>query len=139
MDKKMSELLAELLEKEGALTGEEVAERTRNSHMVNYGTAIPNILKDFVKYRYDKDYRGLSDKYRHAMVNCLAAQRGVKDAIRVHNLSGLKEFFDVHSGGNTPEESNEDMSANLIGRYLGLKHPKDDCDELVQRYIKKTY
>lgn len=31
------------------------------------------------------------------------------------------------------------MAANYLGRYLGLKYPEGDCDEMVQRYIRKVY
>ena len=31
------------------------------------------------------------------------------------------------------------LYANKIGRLLGGKYPKGDCDELVQRYIDRHY
>ena len=62
-----------------------------------------------------------------------------KEAIEADNLSRFKEFYDILLKKNTPEESSEDMYANKIGRYLGYKYPQGDCDELVQRYIKKIY
>ena len=49
----------------------------------------------------------------------------------------LKEIYDIYSKNNTKEESEKDMDANLTGRFLGLKYPDGDCDELVQRYYKK--
>lgn len=134
----MNKVLAEILMEEGGITSKEIADRARNSHFINGGTII-KLLTDFAKYRYNPKYNKTSDKYRHALINCLAAQRGIKDTIRADQASRLREFYDVKSGSNTPEASNEDMQANLIGRFLGLKYPKGDCDELVQRYIKKTY
>ena len=134
----MKKAFIEMLRNEGQLTDEEIANRARNSHFVTGGTII-NLLTDFAKYRYNKEYNQTSDKYRHALINCLASQRGVKDAIRADQASRLREFSDVMTGSNTQEASNDDMYANLIGRYLGLKYPEGDCDELVQRYIKKTY
>lgn len=129
----MAKAYAKLLSEEGELSPSVVAERARNSHFIKFSS--PQILGDFLDYK-DKGY---NDKYKHAMINCLSAQRGLKDAIRANNFSRLKEFYDVSSGNNTPVESGEDMYANLIGRYLGLKYPQGDCDEMVQRYIKKTY
>lgn len=123
----------------GGMSDDEWIERTRNSHMLNDGSEVIGILKDFLNYRYNPKVRGLSDKYRHAMINCLASQRGIKDSIRANNLSRLREFFDVHLGSNTPESSEQDMMANKIGQLLGLKYPNGDCDEMVQRYIKKQY
>ena len=34
--------------------------------------------------------------------------------------------------------SKGDNYANLIGRLLGRKYPNGDCNELIQKYIKKT-
>lgn len=31
------------------------------------------------------------------------------------------------------------LAENRIGRFLGSKYPKEDCDELVQRYINRRY
>ncbi|MBO4294714.1 MAG: hypothetical protein J5896_04645 [Alphaproteobacteria bacterium] len=56
-----------------------------------------------------------------------------------NKLSRLREYYDVYSKANTPEASEQDMFANKIGQLLGLKYPNGDCDEMVQRYIKKTY
>lgn len=38
----------------------------------------------------------------------------------------------------TQQDSGKDMDANLTGRFLGIKYPDGDCDELVQRYYKKN-
>lgn len=129
----MAEAYAKMLEKEGEIPPSTFADRARNSHII--GLATFGIIKDYAKYRPIK----YNDKYKHAMINCLAAQRGIKDGIRAENYSRLKEFYDVSSGTNTPIESSEDIYANSIGRYLGTKYPQGNCDELVQRYIKKTY
>lgn len=73
------------------------------------------------------------------MLNYLSAQRGTGGLLGIDILSRLKEYLDVLSGRNTQKASDEDMAANRIGRYFGTKYPKGNCDELVQRYIKKTY
>ena len=138
-EKDLREAYVKALEDTGGMTDEDWIYRTRNSHMLNDGSEVFGIVKDFLKYRYDPSVRGLNDKYRHAMINCLASQRGIKDSIRANNLSRLREFYDVYSGDNTPESSEQDMFANKIGQLLGLKYPNGDCDEMVQRYIKKTY
>ena len=83
--------------------------------------------------------KGLSDKYKHAYINCVNAQRGLMSSLWAENLSGLKEYHDVKSGANTPLASYEDMDANLTGKFLGIKYPESDCDELVQRYFKKLW
>lgn len=127
------------LEDTGGMSDEDWANRTRNSHMLNDFSQLNNIANDFIRFRYNPKYRGLSDKYRHAMINCLASQRGIKDSMLANKLSRLREFYDVYSGENTPEASEQDMFANKIGQLLGLKYPNGDCDEMVQRYIKKTY
>lgn len=133
MKKSMAKAFAKLLSDEGELSPSFFADRTRNSHIVD----IPyiKVIKEAAKYRP----LALHDKYKHAMVNCLAAQQGTKKALDADDFSRLKEFYYVLSRGNTPEESSEDMYANRIGRYLGFKYPQGDCDELVQRYIKKVY
>ena len=138
-EKNLRDAYVKVLEETGGISSEEFADRTRRSHMLNDGSELINIVNDFLKYRYDPNVRGLSDKYRHAMINCLASQRGIKDSLRANNLSRLREFFDVLSEQNTPDASEQDMYANKIGQLLGLKYPEGDCDELIQRYIKKTY
>lgn len=129
----MAKAFAKLLREEGVIPSSVFAERTRNSHYI--GIPYVKAIKDASKY-YPF---ALHDKYKHAMVNCLSAQEGTAKAIEADNLSRLKEFYDILLKKNTPEESSEDMYANKIGRYLGYKYPQGDCDELVQRYIKKIY
>ena len=52
--------------------------------------------------------------------------------------SDLREWNDVRTGSNTIDTSKGDNYANLIGRLLGSKYPNGDCNELIQKYIKKT-
>ena len=49
-----------------------------------------------------------------------------------------QEWNDVRTGSNTIDTSQGDNYANLIGRLLGSKYPNGDCNELIQKYIKKT-
>ena len=81
----------------------------------------------------------VTDKYKHAYMNCAAAQYGQGGADIATLASNLREWNDVRTGSNTLDSSQGDQYANKIGRLLGGKYPKGDCDELVQRYIKKNW
>ena len=95
--------------------------------------AMVDIIKNYNKY---KDL-AINDKYKHAMINCQAAQRGTGGALGSSFFAGLKELYDINSKNNTIDESHEDDIANNIGRYLGFKYPYGDCDEMVRKYIRK--
>ena len=125
---------SKLIDDEGILSEQEIADRTRNSHVLDY-QGLYNTFSNYVKYHP----QNVNDKYKHAMTNCTAAQNGTGSALAVGFLSGLKELKDVNFGSNSLSESYEDNRANQIGRYLGFKYPNGDCDEMVQRYIKKRY
>ena len=81
----------------------------------------------------------VTDKYKHAYMNCVAAQYGQGGADIATLASNLREWNDVRTGSNTLDSSQGDQYANKIGRLLGGKYPKGDCDELVQRYIDRHY
>ncbi|MCX4348526.1 MAG: hypothetical protein OSJ76_01940 [Alphaproteobacteria bacterium] len=130
--KSKNEALAELLMQEGALTGHEIADRTRKQSIFD-PAVFWETYKNFNHYRPLR----LNDKYKHAMMNCLASQRGTGALLGIDILSRLKEKFDVLSGNNTQKESDEDMKANEIGRFLGYKYPEGNCDEMVRKYIRK--
>lgn len=72
-------------------------------------------------------------------MNCNASQYGQGGADIAKLASNLRELFDVLSGSNTLDSSNEDQYANKIGRLLGGKYPDEDCNELVEKYIKRFY
>ncbi len=93
-------------------------------------------LKD--DYNRLKD-QNVTDKYKHALMNCHAAQYGPGGSHAAWLASGAKEMYDKWSGNNTSDASDADNYANEIGRLLGRKYPNANCDELLPPYIKKTY
>ena len=80
----------------------------------------------------------VSDKYKHAFMNCSASQYGQGGADVAKLASDLREWNDIRTGANSLDSSQGDQYANQIGRLLGSKYPNGDCDELIQRYIKKN-
>ena len=130
--KPMNEVLAEVLLNEGGFTPQELSDKTRNSHILDYN-AIYKIGKGYMDHKNLRE----NDKYKHALLNCLSAQNGMGGALIGSFLSGLREIYDVSSGDNTLKESHEDNAANNIGRLLGLKYPEGSCDEMVQKYIPR--
>ena len=80
-----------------------------------------------------------TDKYKHAFRNCNAAQYGKGGADIAKLASDLREWNDVRTGSNTLDSSKGDNYANKIGRLLGSKYPKGDCDALIEKYIKKNW
>ena len=78
----------------------------------------------------------ITDKFKHALINCEATKfgRGGYDAARF--LSALKEWKDVESKSNTIDESNADNYANKIGRQIGLKYPYDSCEDNLKKIIQ---
>lgn len=87
---------------------------------------------------YDMKKMRVTDKYKHAMMNCNAAQYGQGGADIADFASNIREWNDKTTGSNTLDSSLGDQYANKIGRLLGSKYPNGDCDEIVQRYIKKN-
>lgn len=81
----------------------------------------------------------VTDKFKHAYMNCNASQYGQGGADIAKLASNLRELFDVRTGSNTLDSSNGDQYANKIGRVLGSKYPNGDCDEIIQKYVKKNW
>lgn len=127
--------LQKAIKQEGNITQEDLKSLARRGVFTPLLAPL-SIAKDFAKFRFTKN---MTDKYKHAYINCINTQRGLMNSMWTENLSGLKEYYDVKSGSNTPIESYEDMDANLTGNFLGIKYPDGDCDELVQRYFKKLW
>ena len=91
-------------------------------------------------YNYQKLKKSpYTDKYKHALINCKAAQSGLGGYDLANAFSNFKEDRDISSGRNTLDSSQSDQYANKIGRLLGTKYPKGDCDVIVQNYINKHY
>ncbi len=107
--------------------------------MVPYGWAYTKAGINMVWDHSKLSNMRLSDKYKHAYMNCKAAQLGEGGYDAAIFLSDLKELKDKETGNNTRDSSAGDQYANQIGRLLGGKYPDGDCDELVQRHIKKWY
>lgn len=101
-----------------------------NNSVIN---SIPNIASNYQKLKDAK----LTDKYKHAFINCNAAQYGQGGADFVKNIADARELFDIITGTNSIDSSRGDQYANEIGRLLGSKYSTGDCDALVQKYIKK--
>ena len=109
-----------------------------NQNIFNYAKSAilggMNIIGNFSDMKKMK----VTDKYKHAMMNCNAAQYGQGGADIATLASNLREWNDKRTGSNTLDSSSGDQYANKIGRLLGSKYPDGDCDELVQRYIEKN-
>ena len=110
----------------------------QKQNIFNHGLSVIkggyNLAKNF-KLLNNSNY---TDKYKHAYMNCEASQYGEGGYDIVKLASNLKEWNDVRKKANTIDSSQADQYANKIGRLLGSKYSKGDCDELVQRYIKKN-
>ena len=122
----------DVIKNEGNLTDNHIANRTRQSLYFDYNPYL-GLISDYFKF----NKLPYTDKYKHAVMNCKAAQYGNGGVVAGQLFSGLKEFFDVSSKRNTRDASNADDYANKIGRYLGYKYPQGDCEEIVGEYIKK--
>lgn len=103
--------------------------------MVNWGMNAMDAKKIYDNYKKYSPMK-VNDKYKHAMMNCLAAKRGNFSEKMITNLSLLKELYDVSLNKNTVPESDADMEANLLGRKLGRENIHENCDELVQKYYR---
>ncbi len=78
----------------------------------------------------------VTDKYKHALMNCQTSQYGKGGSDIASLASNIKEAYDIVKGSNTIDSSQGDQYANKIGRLMGTKYPKEDCDELIKKYIK---
>ena len=131
-------LMAEILANEGDLTeGKYYNPKNIAKYYYSALAAVPQGIYDFAKKRYiDK---GETDKYKHAYLNCRASQLGAGGADLMEFFAGQREKSDVESGVNTQDASEGDNYANRIGRYLGSKYPKGDCNEILGKYIKRYW
>ena len=113
--------------------------KPRKQNLFSYGGSGviggAKTLHNFLRLR-SKNY---TDKYKHAIINCEAAQSGKGGYDLSNAFSNFKEDRDISSGRNTIDSSQADQYANKIGRLLGTKYPNGNCDEIVQKYIKKRW
>ena len=104
---------------------------------------INNYINSAVDAYYYMDTRRekmgdkLTDKFKHALLNCKGAQYGSGGNDMATILSYGKEGQDLFEKSNTLDASWADHYANKIGRLMGTKYPTHDCDEMLQQYIKK--
>ena len=105
--------LQKAIKQEGNITHEDLKKLARKNGYTPLLAPFP-IIKDFASLYNNKK---LTDKYKHAYVNCVNAQKGLMNSLWSANLSGLKEYSDVKLGTNTPIASYEDMDANLTGNF----------------------
>ena len=71
------------------------------------------------------------DKTYHYEANCESTRLGPGGRKAAELLSWAKEKYDVKTGGNTEEESADDMKANVAGRSAD---PNKTCKEAAQNY-----
>ena len=113
--------------------------QSQEQNMLDYGIsaikAIHNIIGNYQNLRN----AGLSDKYKHAYMNCEPSQYGKGGADVAQLASDIRETYDRMTGANTLDNSMGDQYANMIGRLLGSRYPNGDCNELIQKYIKRKY
>ena len=113
---------------------DENKENTRG--IVDGFNSLKKIYQDYKKYAPMK----INDKYKHALLNCRAAQRGPLAENLITNLSRLKEFSDVYiTKSNTEQESFEDTQTNTFGRSLGRFNKNGNCEEMVQQRYKRNF
>ena len=109
-----------------------------NKNIIDIGKQAYNIYQDYNEF----EPLGLNDKFKHAMLNCRAAQRGQTAEDIVTFLSRLKEYNDVYlrkDNKNTWSESIQDSKANALGRSLGRLYKDGNCEEMVSKHIKRNY
>ena len=112
-----------------------VEPRSQNifSYLYSLGAGLGNMYGNYQNFTPIK----MSDKYKHAVINCEAAQYGEGGNDMAKLVSWGKEARDVWTGQNTNDSSASDNYANKIGRLLGTKYPNDDCQVIVKKYIDK--
>ena len=110
----------------------------QEQNMLNYGISAIQGGIELAKNFPEMSKMKVSDKYKHAFMNCSASQYGQGGADVAKLASDLREWNDIRTGANSLDSSQGDNYANLIGRLLGSKYPNGDCNELIQNYIKKN-
>ena len=129
-------------EKEGKDVYDYVINQIGGEHYPNVQTSLRyflSLMGASGKMYFDKnklENQKITDKFKHALINCEATKfgRGGYDAAKF--LSALKEKQDVKSKRNTLDESRADDYANKIGRQIGLKYPYGSCVDNLKKIIR---
>ena len=111
----------------------------RSQNKLGYGVFGALAIRNMINNKDKLANQPYTDKYKHALINCKAAQYGEGGYDLANAFSNFKEDRDISSGGNTLDSSFADNYANKIGRLLGTKYNQEKCETLVPRYIDQYY
>ena len=111
----------------------------KNQNKLGYGIFGALAIRNMINNKDKLANQPYTDKYKHALINCKAAQYGEGGYDAANVLSFLKEARDVVTRQNTLDSSFADNYANKIGRLLGTKYDQEKCETLVPRYIDQYY
>ena len=136
----MKNIYENALSNEGKITEKEFNEYAKdNGSIIASGKDLYKKREKMENLSNQEKLRGryIHDKYKHAYLNCKAAQRGSAGNFVASMFSDAKEAMDLYKESNSVYESKQDQYANKLGRFLGTKYKNEDCDYLVQKYITK--
>lgn len=105
----------------------------------DYGLSGILAANNMIKNKNELAPLPYTDKYKHALINCEAAQYGNGGNDMSKILSFIKEAKDVVTFQNTLDSSLADNYANKVGRLLGTKYPQGNCENMVSKYINQYY
>ena len=111
----------------------------KSQNKLGYGVFGALAIRNMINNKDKLAHQPYTDKYKHALINCKAAQYGEGGYDAANVLSFLKEARDVVTRQNTLDSSFADNYANKIGRLLGTKYNQEKCETLVPRYIDQYY
>ena len=111
----------------------------QNQNMLNYGISAVQGGYNLLRNYFPLKELNVTDKYKHALMNCQPSQYGQGGADIAELASNIRETHDRMTGSNSLDNSIGDQYANMIGRLLGSKYPDGDCNALIQKYIKRKY
>ena len=98
-------------------------------------------IRDEIEYQFARTKREneLMEQYKSLGITDKFPQYGQGGADIAELASNIRETYDRETASNTLDSSIGDQYANMIGRFLGGKYPNGDCNELIQKYIKRKY
>ena len=111
----------------------------KSQNKLGYGVFGALAIRNMINNKDKLAHQPYTDKYKHALINCKAAQYGEGGYDAANVLSFLKEARGVVTRQNTLDSSFADNYANKIGRQLGTKYDLEKCETLVPRYIDQYY